>query len=73
MPIFRSKYPDIVIPNITIPQLIFGGMHLSTIDEYLFFTDVKEEDLDKIQYVDAFTEKTLNFREFQDLSFRVYI
>jgi hypothetical protein len=58
MPIFKSKYPDIVIPPVTVPQLVFGAF--------------QPKDLSKIAYIDGLNEsKKLTFGEIRGLSYKV--
>lgn len=58
MPIFKSKYPDIVVPNVTIPQLVFGNWNVKNID--------------KIAYIDGFNpDNKLSFLEVQLLANKV--
>jgi hypothetical protein len=60
MPLFRSKYPDLVIPEVTIPQLIFG--------------EVRSEDEDsKPIFINGVTGKAVLFGEFRQLAGKVWI
>jgi hypothetical protein len=57
MPIFKSKYPNLEIPNKTIPDFLFGEW---------------TSDLDaKLAYVDGFSGEKLSYGELRQIAFKV--
>ena len=58
MPIFKSKYPDVVIPNMTVPEFVFGAYH--------------PKDNGRVAYMDGLNEDIkFTFGEVRALSHKV--